>query len=482
MGVLEGLRPEDVWKYFEELEQIPRGSGNTAGVSDWLEEFAEERDYEFSRDDYGNVIIYGPASEGYEDAEPVILQGHMDMVAQKTKDSTHDFTKDPLELEVDGDYVTAKDTTLGGDDGIAVAYMLALLDDDTYAHPALECVFTTDEEIGLLGANALDCSKLKGRRMINMDSEAEGIFTCGCAGGCRVECTLPIQRTVQRGLPVVVEITGLLGGHSGQLIDTWRANADKLLGRYLYALQDKVAFSLVSVSGGEKDNAIPNEAKAQLLIDEEDYPLLVTFSEKYNADLLSEYKGIDDGIKIKTTKGTVHKVEVMVPSSTDKVVFLLLHTPYGVRKMSGEVKGLVETSSNLGAIRTGEKEFACISSIRSSVYPAQKAMEDEYTSLADWLGGKVRFVGAYPAWEYRADSPLRDTMVQTYRDMFGKDPVVNVIHAGLECGLFYQRIPGLDAVSIGPDMLDIHTYNEKLSISSVERSWKFILKVLSELK
>jgi dipeptidase D len=482
MGILEGLKPEGVWQYFEELEQIPRGSGNTAAVADWLVDFARERDYEYSRDDYGNVVIYGPASEGYEDSEPVILQGHMDMVPQKTADSDHDFAKDPISLMIDGDFITADGTTLGGDDGIAVAFMLALLDDDTYAHPPLECVFTTDEEVGLLGADAFDCSKLKGRRMINMDSEDEGIFTCGCAGGCRVECTLPIKRTSQKGLPVLLEISGLKGGHSGQLIDKYRANADKLLGRFLYALGADVAFSLVSVAGGDKDNAIPNAAKAQILIDEEDYPLLVTFAEKYNADLISEFKGIDEEISLKTIKGSVHKVEVMVPESTDKVIFMIMHSPYGVRKMSGQVEGLVETSSNLGILRTGEKEFACISSIRSSVYPARKALMDEYESLTQMLGGQIRFIGEYPAWEYNSESPLRDTMVESYKNLFGKDPVVNVIHAGLECGLFYERIPGLDAVSIGPDLADIHTFNEKLSISSAQRTWDFLLRVLSALK
>lgn len=482
MGALDGLKPEGVWQYFEELEQIPRGSGNTAAVADYLVNFAKERDYDYHRDDYGNVVIYGPASEGYEDAEPVILQGHMDMVCQKTPESKHDFTKDPLDLAVDGDYIYAKGTTLGGDDGIAVAYMLALLDDDTYAHPPIEAVITTDEEIGILGANAFDTSVLKGRRMINIDSEAEGIFTCGCAGGVRVDCSLPIRRTSQRGLPVVVEISGLKGGHSGDKINTYRANADKLLGRFLYALQDEVAFSLVSVSGGDKDNAIPNAAKAQLLIDEEEYPLVVTFAERYQAGLLDEYKGIDEGIKIKTQKGIVHKVEVMVPDSSDKVLFMIMHTPYGVRKMSGEIEGLVETSSNLGIIRTGDKEFACTTSLRSSVASAQKALEEELTSLTDMLGGKIRFIGAYPAWKYNSDSPLRDTMVSVYEKMFDKKTVVNVIHAGLECGLFYQRIPGLDAVSIGPDIHDIHTYNEKLSISSSQRTWEFLLKVLAELK
>ncbi len=482
MGVLEGLKPEGVWTYFEELEQIPRGSGNTTAVSDYLEEFAKERDFKYNRDDYGNVVIYGPASVGYEDAQPVILQGHFDMVAQKTADSEHDFTADPIELQIDGDFITANGTTLGGDDGIAVAMMLAILDDDTIDHPALECVFTTDEEIGLLGASALDTKLLEGHTMINLDSEDEGIFTCGCAGGVRVDVTLPIQRSSLRGLPVLVEINGLKGGHSGALIDTYRANADKLMGRFLYALQEKAPFALSAVSGGDKDNAIPNAAKAQFVIDEEDYPIVVTFAEQFNKDLLQEYAGIEDAIKLTTTKGKTHKVSVMDPASQDKVMFLLQHIPYGVRKMSGTVEGLVETSSNLGIVRTGDKEFACTTSLRSSIASAQKALEQEITSMVELLGGQIRFVGAYPAWEYNETSALRDVMISEWKALFGNEPVVNVIHAGLECGLFYERIPNLDAVSIGPNMLDIHTYNEKLSISSSERIWSFLLRVLAALK
>ncbi len=482
MGVLSNLQPEGVWNYFEELEQIPRSSGNTAAVSDYLEEFAKERDFRYVRDSYGNVVIFGPASVGCEDAEPVILQGHFDMVAQKRADSAHDFAKDPISLIVDGDYVRADGTTLGGDDGIAVAMMLALLDDDTIAHPPLECVFTTDEEIGLLGADAFDPSVLQGRRMINLDSEAEGIFTCACAGGVRVDCTLPITRNSVKGLPVLVEITGLRGGHSGQMINSGRANADKLIGRFLYALQEKVSFSLASVVGGDKDNAIAHTAKAQFVIDEEDYPVVVTFAKQFNQAILQEYAGIDENIDISVKKGNVHKVSAMDPNSQDKVLFMLLQTPYGVRKMSGMVEGLVETSSNLGIVRTGEKEFACIISLRSSILSARQAMEQELTGLVEMLGGQIRFVGAYPAWEYQEESALRDLMTATWREMYDKEAVVDIIHAGLECGLFFERIPHLDAVSIGPDMEDIHTFNEKLSIASTERVWNFLLHVLGELK
>lgn len=481
MGVLDGLKPERVFHFFEELEQIPRGSGNTGAVSEWLCAFAQERSLRNVSDDAGNVVIYADGTEGHEDSETLILQGHMDMVCQKRPSSEHDFTKDPVELVVDGDLVRARDTTLGGDDGIAIAYMLAILDDPSIPHPPLECVFTNDEEVGLLGANAFDCSRLSGRRMINLDSEDEGIFTCGCAGGVRIDTVLPIRRMRMKGMPVLVEISGLLGGHSGQMIDQYRANADKLMGRFLFSLGKRMSYSLESVAGGDKDNAIPSVCKAHIVVDPEDYPIVVTYSEEFEKELRNEYSGIDEGIHLHVEKGNVHKMEVMDLDSQDRVILMMLMTPYGVRKMSGEIEGLVETSANLGIVRSGKEEFACTSSVRSSKLSARKMMEDEIRALSEHLGGSIRLVGAYPAWEFREDSPLRDTMMDVYNEMYGEDPVVNVIHAGLECGLFYQRIADLDAVSIGPDMNDIHTYNESLSISSVERVWNYLLNVLSRL-
>lgn len=481
MGVLEELKPAGVFRFFEELEAIPRGSGNTGAVVTYLKAFAGERGLRCQDDETGNVVIYADGTQGHESAEPVILQGHMDMVCQKRPGSEHDFVKDPIELSVDGDLIRAKDTTLGGDDGIAVAYMLALLDDPAIAHPPLECVFTTDEEIGLLGAAGFDCTKLHGKRMINLDSEDEGIFTCGCAGGVRIDTVLPIKRMKMKGMPVLVEISGLLGGHSGQMIDQYRANADKLMGRFLFALGKRMSYSLESVAGGDKDNAIPSVCKAHLVVDPEDYPIVVTYSEEFEKDILREYAGIDESIHLHVEKGNVHKMDVMDLDSQDRVILMLLMTPYGVRKMSGDIEGLVETSSNLGIVRTGKEEFACTSSVRSSHLTARKAMEDEIRALSEYLGGTIRLVGAYPAWEYREESPLRDTMMDVYNEMYGEDPVINVIHAGLECGLFYQRISDLDAVSIGPDMNDIHTYNESLSISSVERVWDFLCNCLARL-
>lgn len=482
MGKLDGIAPERVFHYFEEISAIPRGSGNTEGIRSYLEEFAKAQNLRYIKDEGGNIILFAPGSEGYESSAPVILQGHMDMVCQKSAEVEHDFTKDPLELMTDGEYIFANGTTLGADDGIALAYILAILSDDSIAHPPIEAVITTDEEIGLLGADKLDCGVLTARRMINLDSESEGVFTCGCAGGVRVDIALPIERIRQKGLPVQITVDGLRGGHSGQMIDTYRANADKVIARFLYALGNETSYSLESIAGGDKDNAIPQAAKANIVIDAEDYPIVVTFAEKYQADLRNEFSGIDDQIAIHTAKGNVHKINVMTPESQDKALFLLMHSPYGVRKMSGAIEGLVETSSNLGIVRTGEKEFACTTSLRSSVFSARKALEDELDSLTRMVGATIRFVGAYPAWEFNEESALRDTMMDAYEEMKGEEPLIDVIHAGLECGLFYERMPGLDAVSMGPDMYDIHTFKEKLSIASAKRTFELLLNVLARLK
>ncbi len=483
MGVLEGLEPARVFDFFEQISNIPRGSGNTAAMLDYLKNFAQERKLESRADSAGNIVIYAKGTPGYEKSSPVILQGHMDMVCAKRPDVGHDFTKDGLDLTVDGDWLYAEGTSLGGDDGAAVAMMLAVLDDNTIPHPPLECVFTTDEEIGLIGAEKFDCSALKGRTMINLDSEEEGVFTCGCAGGARVDTILAIEKNKLKGLPVLVTIAGLRGGHSGSKIGECRANADKLMGRLLNGLLDIAAYSLESVSGGDKDNAIPYSAKAHLVADEEDYPLIEKYAEKFQRDARAEYAGIDDGITVTVEKGVVHRMDVLTPDSQDRVIRYLMFAPQGVRMMSGTVKGLIETSSNLGIVRTGDKEFAATESVRSSVGASRRALTDEIRALSEMLGGSVHVSGEYPAWEFRQESRLRDLMIRKYREVSGgKEPVIDIIHAGLECGLFAGRIRGLDAVSIGPDMKDIHTSDEKLSISSTARTFELLKAVLEALK
>lgn len=480
MRALENCEPKRVFYYFEELCKIPHGSGNTKQISDYLVSFAKEHGLEYVQDEMNNVVIYKPATEGYEDAPAVILQGHMDMVCEKRPDVDHDFTKDPLNISVKDGYVTANGTTLGGDDGIAVAYGLALLESKDLAHPALEVLITVDEEIGLLGAEGFDCSVLKGKRLINLDSEAEGSLWISCAGGLSGISTIPVQRVEAEGQKAAVKITGLMGGHSGAEIDKKRANANVLMGRFLYSLQQETAYEIISLAGGQKDNAITREADAELLV--EDINSVKACAEKLQKGFREEYAGTDEGITVEITDLGVASAKVLHPTSREKVLFFLMEVPFGIKKMSGSIDGLVETSTNIGIVKLGEDEFLGSSSVRSSVEAAGAALSDKICYLTEFLGGEYTVQGAYPAWEYRKDSPLRDQMVEVYEEMYGEKPNVVAIHAGLECGLFYKKIEGLDCVSLGPNMKDIHTSEEVLDIASTERVWKYLVKVLESLK
>ena len=480
MRALENCEPKRVFYYFEELCKIPHGSGNTKQISDYLVSFAKEHGLEYVQDEMNNVVIYKPATEGYEDAPAVILQGHMDMVCEKRPDVDHDFTKDPLNISVKDGYVTANGTTLGGDDGIAVAYGLALLESTELAHPALEVLITVDEEIGLLGAEGFDCSTLKGKRLINLDSEAEGSLWISCAGGLSGISTIPVQRVEAEGQKAAVKITGLMGGHSGAEIDKKRANANVLMGRFLYSLQQETAYEIISLAGGQKDNAITREADAELLV--EDINSVKACAEKLQKGFREEYAGTDEGITVEITDLGVASAKVLHPTSREKVLFFLMEVPFGIQKMSGSIDGLVETSTNIGIVKLGEDEFLGSSSVRSSVEAAGAALSDKICYLTEFLGGEYTVQGAYPAWEYRKDSPLRDQMVEVYEEMYGEKPNVVAIHAGLECGLFYKKIEGLDCVSLGPNMKDIHTSEEVLDIASTERVWKYLVKVLESLK
>ena len=482
MSVLKDLKPERVFYYFEEITKIPHGSGNTKQISDYLVGFARAHGLKYIQDESNNVIIFKDASKGYEKAPCVILQGHMDMVCEKTPESSHDFTKDPLELVVEGDYVSAKDTTLGGDDGIAVAYALALLEDDSLCHPALEVLITVDEEIGLLGAAALDTTPLKGRYLINLDSEEEGYLWVGCAGGLTAQTNIPVKYQEADGRKYEITVSGLLGGHSGSEIDKNRANATLLLGRFLFEAREKGPYVLAEIEGGQKDNAIPRTARALILTDEETGAEIQKFAGEFTRNLQKEYTGSDDGITVTAEARGTGKEPVLHPVSLEKVLFFLIHYPNGIQKMCGYMEGLVETSCNLGITRLTPEGLACSASVRSSVATEKKALADKIAYLTEFLGGEYKAEGDYPSWEYKQDSRLRPYMVDVYEKLFHVKPQVRVIHAGLECGLFYEKIPGLDCVSLGPDMKDIHTTEEQLSISSVQKVWEYLLEVLKNMK
>lgn len=478
--MLEHLKPERVFYYFEKMCEIPHGSGNTKQISDFCVNFAKEQGLEYYQDADNNVIIVKEASAGYEAAEPVILQGHLDMVCEKTADCPKDMEKEGLDVYVDGDFVRAKDTTLGGDNGIAVAMAMAILKDKTLSHPRVEAVFTVDEEIGLLGAGSIDVSPLKGKTMINIDSEDEGIFTVSCAGGNSTICRLPINTKEYEGVVYTLEITGCKGGHSGVEIDKGRCNPNVLMGRLLQDIQRGASLQIVSVDGGLKDNAIPVQSKAVIVCDQE--IVLKASVEQMQVVFANEYAGTDPDIQITFTREENAKVKVMDEVSTQKVICLLSCMPNGVQKMSMDIAGLVQTSLNIGIVETHEDYFRMSFCVRSSVDSEREMLNRRIGTMITQLGGTMEIEGAYPGWEYKKDSRLRDLMVDVFKDQYGKEPTVEAIHAGLECGMFAGKIPGLDCVSIGPNLDQIHTVRENMSISSVQRVYEFVLEVLKRMK
>ena len=479
MSVLDQLEPNKVFQYFERLCAIPHGSRNTKAVSDWCVAFARERGLEHYQDDFHNVIIILEATSGYETAEPVILQGHLDMVCEKESGCPKDMEKEGLDLAVEDGFVLARGTTLGGDDGIAVAMALAILDDASIPHPRLEVVLTTEEEIGMLGAAALDVSPLRGRQLLNLDSEAEGVFTVGCAGGSLTKCTLPVHREPFAGETLRLTVSGLTGGHSGAEIHKGRANANMLLGRLLRAMAAETELRLVSADGGLKDNAIPVAAEA--VVAAEDGRKAKAAAERMAACFQTEYRRSDPMLTV-TAEEAAAAWQPMDASSTERTVRLLACAPNGVQTMSQDIHGLVQTSLNLGILKTGENAVTASFCIRSSVDSEKEMLKDRLACLLAQLGGGVSFSGEYPGWAYRPDSPLRELMTEVYREQYGREPKVEAIHAGLECGLLAGKLPGLDCVSIGPDLLEIHTPREKMSISSVQRVWAFVCEVLKRSK
>ncbi|MCI6857982.1 MAG: aminoacyl-histidine dipeptidase [Eubacterium sp.] len=489
MGVLDKLVPEKVFYYFEEICKIPHGSRNTKAISDYCVAFARDRGLAVTQDEDNNVIIFKEGSEGYEQSRPVIIQGHLDMVCEKEEGCIIDFEKDGLDLAIDGDYIYARGTTLGGDDGIAVAMALAILDDDSIVHPPLEVVLTVDEEIGMLGAVSMDCSPLKGRLMLNLDSEVEGQFLIGCAGGMTAKCVFPAARRRWGGKPVSVSVSGVTGGHSGVEIIKEGANANVVLGRVLYALKKKTDFALISVDGGIKDNAITRSARAVLMLapgEEEVFEEILT---KMQEILVKEYRKTDPDICVTGSTELSGEEEAcaerwlpMTEKCGNAVITALRCLPFGVQKMSPDMKGLVQTSLNPGILKTEDGAVTISLSVRSSMASEKEELFERLVCLTESLDGHVTREGDYPAWEYKEDSELRTLMGEVYREMFEKEPVMEVIHAGVECGLFSEKLPGLDCVSYGPDIHDIHTPKERLSIGSTKRIYEYTVEVLKRLK
>lgn len=481
---VEDLEPKEVFYYFNEISKIPRPSYKEKAISDYLVAFAKEHHLEYYQDDIYNVIMIKEATPGYENKEPIILQGHMDMVCEKTSDCKKDMEKEGLDLVVEGDYLSAVGTTLGGDDGIAVAFALALLSDETLKHPRLEFICTVSEEVGMDGARDLDVSPIKGKLLLNLDSEKEGEVLASCAGGGTARITLPAKRSDEGTAnmsPVGIFVTGGKGGHSGDEIDKGRGNATILLARVLRRLTAKsIDFRICEITGGSKDNAIPRDANAKLAVNRKDVEKVKSLIEEVSREISDEFIKTDADLKVVTGDGMTSYVP-LTKECSDKLLLLLSSLPNGIRRMSRDIEGLVETSLNLGITYTEENGVVLGFSVRSSVASSYTALVEKLRFVAEGLGCSVDMHGEYPAWEFKKESPLRDTLQRIYKDMFGKELEVRAIHAGLECGLLSGKIPGLDAVSMGPDMDDIHTPNERLSISSTKRTYEFVRKVIEEM-
>lgn len=475
---LQGLEPESVFRYFEEICAIPHGSRNTKAISDYLVSFAKAHGLRYRQDESNNVVIFAPGTCGLEDHESVILQGHMDMVCEKDAGCPLDMAVDGLDVTHDGCCIFAKGTTLGGDDGIAVAYALAILDDNTIAHPPLEVIITVDEEIGMLGAAAMDLADVKGRTMLNLDSEDEGIFTVSCAGGATCTVSLNAERKAVYGPCVRLSVEGLRGGHSGAEIHKNRANANKVMGDFLGRIQKLMPLCLTSFSGGSKDNAIPRACQATVVA-------MGIGLERINdiaAQLQQEVRETYDEPEAMVQAFDVDALggNALTTAATADVISLLCAAPNGVQAYCPDMPELVQTSLNLGIAKLGDR-FTATFSVRSSVNAEKEGLITKLKELADFYNGTYSQSGTYPAWEFKKDSRLRDVMVPIYTRMFGKEPKVLAIHAGLECGLLGDKLPGLDCVSIGPQMHDIHTSREKLEIASTKRTWDFLLEVLKAL-
>lgn len=496
MSVLSSLKPAKVFHYFEEICNIPHGSGNTLAISNYLVNFATGHNLKYIQDASNNVIIFAEGSKGYENSAPVMLQGHIDMVTVKEKGCDIDLEKEGLRLILNDKTITADGTSLGGDDGIAVAYALAIMDSPDIPHPPIEAVFTVDEEIGMLGAASLDCSPLKSRTMLNIDSEDEGYLLVSCAGGAGATCTFctTSETVLATATMIEITITGASGGHSGVEIVKQGANSSKVLGRFLYALKKLFPVRLCTITGGSKDNAIPVSATAKIIIEDtpaDVMPALEQLTQNFNRILQHEYNVTDPDICISYTRCEENitmdskgrsAFSAMSIKDTDTIITALFCFPNGVQKMSTDLEGLVQTSLNLGIMKTTGTTVSFTFSVRSSIASEKECLIDRLRCLTEALGGTFFTNGDYPAWEYRKDSPLRDLMVEVFKEQYGHAPVIQALHAGVECGVFSSKIPELDCVSFGPDMKDIHTTSESMDIDSVKRTWDYLLEILRRLK
>jgi len=482
MSDIKNLEPKLLWKYFDEVRKIPRCSKHEEKIREFLISFAKDQKLDLKTDKSGNVVITKPASKGMENKPIVILQSHMDMVCEKNSDVKHDFTKDPIKLKLKGDILTAEGTTLGADDGIGVATSLAILEDRSLKHGSIEALFTVDEETGLTGAFALESDMLSGKIMLNIDSEDFGVVTVGCAGGGDTKIKLPLKKDTPKKdmIGFHIKISGLRGGHSGVDIHEQRANAIKLLARLLWNTSQNHEFCLFDIKGGDKHNAIPRESYAKICISSEDKDEFISDIKTQEKAIYEEYKPIDPKFKV-NIESTNKSNSVLSNESQKKLINLLHSLPHGIDKMSYDIPDLVETSTNLATVNIDGNNALISLSSRSSIMSSLQDFRDRIKAIADLSGAEVSENTPYPGWKPNLDSKLLALSKKIFKDMYGKDPKVEAIHAGLECGIIGEKFPGMDMISIGPTIKYPHSPEEQVEISTVKKYYDYVLKILQNV-
>ena len=474
MAIVNSKIAPSMFYYFEEICKIPHGSGNEKEIADYLCAFAKERGLDFYRDEENNVLIKKQGTDGRENEKPVLLQGHTDMVCEKLPESDHNFLCDPLKLYVKDGWLAAEGTTLGADDGIAVAAMMAILDGALTSHPPVECLFTTSEETGMNGTIAFDFSKVSARRMLNLDSASEAEVVCGCAGGVRSEITLSGEKTEQTGDAICISLSGLCGGHSGEDINKGLANANRLMGRILLAIRAEMSLCIASINGGSKDNAIPRDCTAVIVVENGARAIEIADAEAKN--IAAELSAADKEFVCKVS--VCESAPVWSANLSLRILAAISNAPCGVIEMSRDAEGLVEWSSNLGVIATEGESITLSFLSRSTIEARIDHTIRVFDSLALAVGGKAEHHSRYTGWNYEKESPLREAYLETFRTLFGKEAKPIIIHAGLECGLIRAKVPDMDMISIGPETLGLHSPTERMNIASAERFWQILEKML----
>ena len=482
MSDVSKLAPQEVFRYFKEISDVPRSSSHNEKISAYLVNFAKEHELEYYQDESGNVIIWKEGTPGYENSDMVMIQGHMDIVAEKSEDSTHDFQNDPLELIVDGDTLTANKTTLGADDGAAIAMGLALLDSTDIPHPPLEFIATVDEEIGMLGAYALDGSKIRSRKVINIDSEEEGIITVGCAGAVDIFTSFPADKKLVNGVKYKYVVDGLLAGHSGLDIHQERANAGQIVARLFLDARENAELNIVSINGGRATNVILGKVEGEVIVATSDVKAFEESIVASTEEIKAEYRTSDPGITVSIEAVGEVSEEAVDTVCQDNFFKFLVACPTGAEHYSVELKGLVETSHSIGVVKLEDGRLITKSMSRSSVNSRNRLLARKIGIIAEALGAEVEHGSSYGAWEFNNKSDLLDVCINAYKEQYGEEPVVSAMHAGIECGIWAEKVGKVDAVSIGPDMTGVHSVNEELSIPSTERTWNYLKLILSHCK